>query len=66
MHYLCRVAKGNMTAEEAFGAIREISASISNKEHLVELSNKIMEKESPMKDRDEALEKQWWQGKLLG
>jgi len=53
--------KGKLTAKEAFGAIGEtLRADPKQAEHLTELSEKIMDKEVPMSERNEQADADFW------
>jgi hypothetical protein len=51
--------KGKMTSKEAFGAMQEIISTVSDKNHLIELTNKILASDTPTDERDHEFEKQW-------
>lgn len=53
--------KGKLTAKEAMGAIGELIASGKDKEHLVELSERILDKEVPISENDDELNKSWYE-----
>ena len=60
---MCLVCKdwqlGKLTNKEALRAIGEMVDSGENKEHLMRLAEKILDKEVPMGDDDGELNKSW-------
>lgn len=59
--------KGKLTTKEAFRNLGE-SLNVANEEenfeqveHLVELSNRLMDAEVPFEDSDEGLDRMWWE-----
>lgn len=53
--------KGNMTSAEALRALGEMITTAKPKEkaHFFKVSEKIMDKEVPMKEADDELDKSW-------